>query len=273
MPCPFCGRSPRGLFRSRRDIEDELSLRARLFHPALRDVTDATLATPAAIFRCETCGILIRETASEDVFRDDAYSSAELRLLHDVHAEAFRRKARDYRPLLPPRARVVEIGSYAGGFLRAASEWGWRVTGIDIGGDTSRFTRALGFEMRDDIGECDAAFIWNCFEQIYAPKALLRKIAAALPDDGILVVRVPDAAFYAAADDLRALAYSGLLGWPHRFGYDVAALARLAAEHGFELRRVLRRGVVWPLREQLMEAAPIGWIELTFVKSRAAEAA
>jgi len=30
------------------------------------------------------------------------------------------KKRNDYRPLLPPRARVVEIGSYAGGFLRAA---------------------------------------------------------------------------------------------------------------------------------------------------------
>ena len=260
--CPLCGQRPRTVIRSRREIEAELARRARLSRAALRDVTEATLGAPADILRCERCGVLIRDAApGDDVFREDRYSARVLRTLHAVHAEAFRRKARRYRWLLPRRARVVEIGSYAGGFLRAAAEWGWRAAGIDIGGDTSRFTRALGFEMRDEIGACDAVFVWNCFEQVSAPRELLRGVASALTDGGVLVVRVPDAAFYMTAHD------PSLLGWPHRYGYDLRALARLGAEYRFALRRTLRCPVIWPLPDPL---APRGWIELTFRKTAAA---
>ena len=287
----MCGQPPESLFRSSRDIEEELAQRDRFFtrrltgrasRRELRDITDVALGTPADIMRCERCGVLVRHAPPDDgCFRDDRYDGATLEALHAAHVDAFRAKRGDYEHLLPPRARVIEIGSYAGGFLRAASEWGWQIVGIDIGCDTSRFTRALGFDTRTELeihpGALDAAFIWNCFEQLPEPRALLALIARGLAGGGALVLRVPDAAFYARAGDARLLAYNGLLGWPHRFGFDVRSLRRLAQQCGLRLRRILRTPAMRPYREAtkpwaraeesaLIRGERCGWIELTFRK-------
>jgi SAM-dependent methyltransferase len=286
--CPLCGKTPETLFLGSSALDDEISLRERFFRSrlrgrfsshALRDVTEVFLGDPADILRCDRCGVLIRADApGDESFRDDRYGPAVLESLHAAHAVAFREKSADYRALLPRGARVVEIGSYAGGFLRAASEWGWRATGVDIGSDTSRFTRALGFETHNALPfgsrSIDALFVWNCFEQLSTPRALLADAFRLLRDGGWLV-RVPDAGLYAARRDARVLGYNGLLGWPHRFGFGVRSLRRLAGEHGFALQRVLRRPALRPLREsmapwaQAEESALIreercGWIELTF---------
>ena len=264
--CPSCGEEPSALFLTAHAIEDELAARERFF-PRGRDLTDVVLGRPADVLRCERCGILIRGGApDDDAFRHDRYNTALLRALHESHAVAFRAKRDDYRPLLPPDARVVEVGSYAGGFLRAATDWGWQPAGVDIGRDTCRFTAALGFDMRDAFDlpsqSIDGLFVWNCFEQLSDPRALLAAAHHALRAGGLLVIRVPDADLYAARADLRAIADNGLLGWPHRFGFGVRALRRLARQYRFRLQRVLRRPPLPPLF-----AAHPGWIELALRKT------
>ena len=240
----------------------------RLENDCVRDVTAVLLGTPANILQCETCGILVRDDApDEDAFRDDRYEAVVLGSLHAVHVAAFREKKAPLRA----GARVVEIGSYVGGFLAAARQWGWNAVGVDIGRDPSRFTRTLGFDVRSiPIEECgfnresfDGVFIWNCFEQLPNPRVALAEAHRILRRFGILVIRVPDAAFYAQCRSLAALAYNGLLGWPHRFGFTAAALRRLAAEHDLALQRVMRAPAISPLREA---ANTFGWIELTFRK-------
>jgi SAM-dependent methyltransferase len=256
----------------------------------LRDLTNATLGTHATILRCRRCGLLIRDAApGEEVFRDDHYDVETLGALHETHVLAFRDKARDYRSQLLPDARVLEVGSYVGGFLSIAAEWRWRAIGTDIGRDPVRFCRALGLDARlGHPAEChlepasfDAAFVWNCFEQIAEPRELLAEIGAFLRAEGLLTIRVPDAAFYIQhRHELAVLAYNALLGWPHRFGYDEATLRRLVEQYGFAFRGAFRRAAIRPLRRALPpwaqqeEAATIGndnhgWIELVFRKCAA----
>lgn len=262
---------------------------AHFSHAELRDVTNVVLATPADILRCATCGILVRDQAPDaDAFREDRYEARVLESLHATHAAAFRAKDVDYRSLLPAGSRVVEIGSYVGGFLSAATEWGWVATGVDIGTDTTRFSRALGLDARClhfedgdfESESLDAVFIWNCFEQLADPGRLLDDVHRALRPFGILVIRVPDADFYALRIDraaLARLAYNGLLGWPYRYGFALAALRHLAEHHQFALDRVLHRPVIRPLRTamhawaQAEESALIAegasaWMELTLRK-------
>jgi len=249
-------------------------------HAELRDLTDVLLGTPADLLRCGPCGILIRDDAPDDeAFRGDRYERAVLDSLHAVHAAAFREKERDYRALLRGGARVVEVGSYAGGFLATARQWEWDAVGVDIGGDTSRYARALGFDVRSlPLEKCgferesfDAVFIWNCFEQLPEPRVALAEARRILRRSGVLVIRVPDAGFYAHCPRLAPLAYNGLLGWPHRFGFDAAALRRMAEEEGFAVERQLRAPAIRPLRDALRSwareeeaACAFGWIEGTF---------
>ncbi len=275
--CAHCDESPASTFRTRDEIAAELATRDAFFasrrnRPFSRDVTNVLLGTPAEILRCDTCGVLIRDdTPDEEAFRADRYERPVLETLHAVHTAAFRDKETDYRGLLPSGARIVEVGSYAGGFLAVSRQWGWNAVGVDIGRDTSRFSQLHGYDVRSDpLESCDfesasfdGVFIWNCFEQLAAPRVALDEARRILRRSGVLVLRVPDAGFYARCRSVSTLAYNGLLGWPHRFGFDAAALSRLAAEHGFVPQRVLRAPAIGPL---LGRSRAHGWIELTFRK-------
>jgi SAM-dependent methyltransferase len=284
--CPECDHPPTHVFRTREEIAAQLAMRDAFFahrllaRTELRDVTDVLLGTPAGILRCAACGILVRDDApDDDAFRDDRYEAHVLASLHEAHAAAFREKERDYRSLLRAGACVVEVGSYVGGFLAVIREWGWDGVGVDIGRDASRFARGLGLDVRSQAFEkCgfaresfDAVFIWNCFEQLAAPRATLAEAYRVLRPFGVLVVRVPDAEFYASCRSVASLAYNGLLGWPHRHGFDAAALRRLVAEQGFAVQRVVRAPAIRPLRNALQTwarreeaAAALGWIEIVF---------
>ncbi|HLJ75716.1 MAG TPA: hypothetical protein VKU62_14075 [Thermoanaerobaculia bacterium] len=43
---------------------------------------------------------------------------------------------------------IVEVGSYVGGFLHVAREWGWDAIGVDVDRDTSHFAQAHGYATR-----------------------------------------------------------------------------------------------------------------------------
>ena len=291
--CPVCGNPAGAVCLTKDEIAEELRARDRFFaarlarsfsRDALRDLTSAVLGTPAAILRCARCGVLIRDAApGDEAFRDDRYDDEVLEALHETHARAFAAKECDYRSLLPPGARVIEIGSYVGGFLSAAAQWGWRAAGVDIGRDPVRFCRGRGLDVQRrrfeacafDPASADAVFIWNCFEQIAEPAEVLAAVRRVLCERGLLVIRVPDAEFYLRHTSLEVLAYNSLLGWPHRFGYDAASLRRLVQQHGFAFVRSLRRPAVRPLRDamrawareeeaRLIGDANYGWIEATF---------
>jgi len=276
--------------RTRDEIAGELAVRDAFFatrlirQGRLRDLTNVLLGTAADILQCERCGILVRDHAPDQgAFAEDHYERAELESLHAVHAAAFGEKRDDYGSLLQRGSRVAEVGSYVGGFLAVARQCGCDATGVDIGADTARFTRALGFDVRSrPFEQCgfedesfDAVFVWNCFEQLIAPRVALAEAHRILAPGGALVLRVPDAAFYVQRPGVAALAYNGLLGWPHRFGFSAASLRRLAAEHGFTLKRVRHAPAIRPDRDvlrawaraeerALIAEGALGWIELTF---------
>jgi hypothetical protein len=108
----------------------------------------------------------------------------ELCQIHELH---FFRPMVEKKALLREHADVLEIGSHLGGFLQTAEQWGWRPTGLDIGASTSSFARRQGLSTkRRAIGDyfphrrSDAVYIWNCFEQLDDPSAILpRRITAA----------------------------------------------------------------------------------------------
>lgn len=64
---------------------------------------------------------------------------------------------------------------------------------------------------------------------------MLEESRRILRDGGLLAIRTPNALFYATEHDAETLAWSNLLGFPHRFGFTAPALTRLANECGFEL--------------------------------------
>src|SRR5213076_2119134 len=193
------------------------------------------------ILICRDCDILVRREADAPSFETDHYEAFAMERMLRAHINAYRRKRRLYQPLLQRGARIVEVGSYIGGFLHVAREWGWDAIGVDVGHDTAHFARAHGYTTLDgSLEQCafeshafDGVFIWNTFEQIADPKQLLAEVRRILKPGGVLVIRTPNANFYRAAADVPLLGHSNLLAFPHLYGYTRRSLNRLVTSRGF----------------------------------------
>jgi SAM-dependent methyltransferase len=259
-------------------------------------------APPLQLVRCHQCGLVFRNPRERARALVEEYATEEtdgeiLRSLFDAQLDACREQA---RRLARHAGRVnagLEVGSYLGAFLAAAGERGWRFRGIDVNARSVRFARGLGLaaatgSLDDPLPERshDAVAIWNCFEQLPEPRVASRAAHRLLIPGGLLVIRVPDAAFYSRLRPLLAgplaplarafLAHNNLLGFPYRHGFSRGSLGRLLEEAGFEILEA--RGDVlvptadrwtrrWAVQEErltkrllslLAVAGPAPWLEV-----------
>ena len=299
--CPNCGGTSFGKLISAGRIHRESMYRERFVlerfkrrpsRAELKDLTDFAHGDAAAILACARCGVCVRDEPAEESERtyiEDPYDPALIDLLFPRYVQAFRDKAEPYRMLLPPGARVLEIGSHYGAFLRVASEWGWQPIGIDIGKDTSRYAKSKGYLVfNSELPDCafpgaifDGVFVWNCFEQIPEPRPLLQEIRRVLKPQGILVVRTPNALFYETCETLlfepdqshhaeefalNAMAYNNLLAFPYLYGYNSGNLNELVTREDFQLAGAINSELLtlplpeipeWVAREQQVLRAAI----------------
>jgi SAM-dependent methyltransferase len=308
--CPVCQGSQFRLAVRLEEIQREIELRESFVRsrlegkpslPEAKDLLDFMHGDPAALFECSTCGLLTRaesESLNASTYEEDVNDPVLMRSVYPRYLAFFRKKERALRDLLPPRARVLELGSHLGAFLQAAEEWTWRATGLDVGRDTTAFARSQGLHvLRDTIEdarlpsrEFDAVFIWNCFEQIPDPQPMLALARRVLKPHGLLIVRVPNAHGYKRLRTqdraTPVLAYNNLLGFPYLFGYTERNLRRLLAGSGFgtvrgfdselitmpfpdrarktteEQREISRFTATWSRRESQKEEMAGPWIEL-----------
>jgi SAM-dependent methyltransferase len=300
LACPVCQRSDLVIAVPRDVLASEMRLRRRFYRDRIdgfvdrasqKDVLDVAHDAAAEVAMCPDCEVLVRREAKAPRFETDHYEPFAMERMLRAHIKAYRHKARSYRSLLPPGSRVVEIGSYVGGFLHVAREWGWDAIGVDVGGDTSHFARAHGYQTREEpIEKCnfdprsfDGVFIWNCFEQIEDPHTLLAEVARILRPGGVVVIRTPNATLYRERRDPVILGHSNLLGFPHLFGYTATSLERLLAMHGFTASatrtdRHIDPGIRPMTATARREAARLrnivrtSWIEATFLHAQRAEA-
>src|SRR4029079_5517110 len=83
---------------------------------------------------------------------------------------------------------------------------------------------------------------WNCLDQLPDPAGAVRAARAHLSDGGMVALRVPNGACYAAFRPLlhgpfagiarEWLAQNNLLGFPYRYGFTPTAIARLVERDG-----------------------------------------
>ncbi|HTL61704.1 MAG TPA: class I SAM-dependent methyltransferase [Nitrospira sp.] len=245
-----------------------------------------------ALVACDACGLLYRNPrpaaqavtkAYEREHYDERYLRAEL--------ETQRSWARTKVPLVAKylaktrkrsRPRVLEVGSFVGGFLVEGQKQGWDMVGVDPGKDVAAFCRERGLpifqgrleEARFAAGSFDAVVVWNTFDQLPDPRPLLEQAVLLLRSGGLLVLRVPNGACFAWILGLRrqlprplrgpfdvALACNNLLTFPYLYGYSAHQLERLTEPYGFRLAAAVPDQVVstppgqlawWALIEERM---------------------
>lgn len=263
--CPVCGGLETVEVASahdvRREVEELWEFRLRRLVAGvpperLADRLAFSQHAPLRLVRCTACGTVFRNPRErahvlEETYAGEAPDPRTLRALFDAQRRAYRTQARRLLRVARRRGSGLEVGSYVGAFLAAAREQGWRFEGIDIARSAVDFTRGLGLDARlgtlEDVPaerRFDVVAIWNTFEQLPDPHRALAEARRRLAPGGVLALRVPNGAFYAALDGpLRRLArallaHNNLLGFPYRHGFTATSLERLLADEGF---RVVRR--------------------------------
>jgi SAM-dependent methyltransferase len=263
---------------------ESLGDEARRFHAArlrsrrldeLEERASFTRSDAARLFECRACGLLARwprpspdwnvRRYAEDRYSDDRLAEmiASSRALHRRQLPVLRRL------VTTPSPRIVEVGSFVGGFLEVARTAGLHAVGADPNPQLVESCRARGLHVvegtlaayaRSEVGaDTDVVAIWNTFDQLADPRPELEIAAWLLRPGGLLAVRVPNGVAFRVLHGMRdrarraarrffeaCLAWNNLLSFPYLHGYGMASLDRLVPRYGFE-RAMVRGDVLGPL--------------------------
>lgn len=268
--CAVCGEAGARELASPDEVRGEVEalwafhsarLRPQTPPPQLMDRVAFSQHAPLRLVRCTTCGLVYRnpvERATElsEAYEDASPTTERMRALHVTQRASYAAQAKRLGRAFGRRGAGIEVGSYVGAFLAAAREAGWQFAGVDVNACANQFSRSLGFRVDDGTLEsldasrrADVVAIWNCLDQLPDPVGTVRAARAHLSAGGMLAVRVPNGACYAALRPLLAtplapvarewLAQNNLLGFPYRYGFTPASLTRLVERLGFRVERMM----------------------------------
>jgi SAM-dependent methyltransferase len=268
--CAVCSSSTAQELLSIDDAKDEIEelweyhqkrLRPEIPADHLMDRVAFSQRAPLRLVRCDDCGLVYRnpvERATEvaEIYEEEGLDEKVLRALHDTQRPAYDAQAARLTEIFGRRGSGIEVGSYVGAFLAAARDAGWRFAGVDVNAHTNDFTRSLGFQVHDGTIEsldadrrADVVAIWNCLDQLADPASAVRAARSHLASGGMLAVRVPNGACYAAFRPLLRsplagiarewLAQNNLLGFPYRYGFTPTALTQLVERNGMRVEQVV----------------------------------
>ncbi|MCG5238937.1 methyltransferase domain-containing protein [Azospirillum doebereinerae] len=171
-------------------------------------VTSTPGAVPGRVVTCRGCGLQFKIAARPDVPLADYYADTGLYQHRDDEAEAdkeFARILEILRGRVQPGARLLDIGSGPGNFLRAAVRAGYDVTGVELNAGLAELARtASGAEviagdalalprlLAGREGGYDVVTMLDLIEHVLDPVRLLREAASFLKPDGVLLVYTPN---------------------------------------------------------------------------------
>jgi glycosyltransferase involved in cell wall biosynthesis/SAM-dependent methyltransferase len=152
------------------------------------------------------------------------------------------------RSLTAP-GRLLDVGCGGGHLLGAALAEGWRAVGTDLAHEACATAAAAGTAVQADARALpfaeagfDALTLVNVLDHTIDPLRVLREAARVLRPGGLLVVRIPNAAFHAPWAPL--LSHLGpLVRWQrwdaypilHLFAFPPGAVRRLVERAGFDV--------------------------------------
>jgi SAM-dependent methyltransferase len=285
IACDACGATAAEQVASAAELTDQLEL-ARGFHDArltrrsraaLEERASFTHDYATRLLACCSCDLVYRSPrpAADSVlnaYERERYAAERLPQMIASQRSLFRPKARLLATVLAPGARVLEVGSFVGGFLHEARELGLEVVGLDPNEQMVELSRRAGlqvvpetietFSSRPGLPIFDSVAIWSTFDQLPRPRAAIAAALRLLRPGGLLLLRFPHGACLrrlSRADPfpIRALAWNNLLGFPYLHGYGLRSLDALAGEF-----RMIRESVAGDTLGPVADESYARWARL-----------
>ena len=216
-------------------------------------------AIPAAVTRCEECGVERLEDVQlpSDYYVGDAYRQ-ELQEPPDVEGYLERHDTEQYarfglmESIRLRNAVVVDVGCAGGSFLDSIAGFARTTIGVEPGTAYCASLRSRGHEVYDSAESAlqdwrdrvDVVCCFSVIEHVEDPVGLLSSMRALLRKGRVAVVSTPnrdDILMRLGGDAYRSFFYRKV----HRFYFDGASLTRAASAAGFDgtrLRYVHRFG-------------------------------
>ena len=150
-----------------------------------------------------------------------------------------------------PGRRLLEVGTGAGLFLKAASRAGWEASGLELSDEGAAFARdRLGLDVRSEREVMsfppetfDVAVMFDVIEHLFDPRAVLEATRRALRPSGVLVVTTPN--FNALSRFVLGIDWAVLSPLEHTYYYTEVTLAAMLKASGFAQSRAVRRFAGW----------------------------
>jgi 2-polyprenyl-3-methyl-5-hydroxy-6-metoxy-1,4-benzoquinol methylase len=142
----------------------------------------------------------------------------------------------------PGGRRLLEVGTGAGLFLKAAERAGWEVAGVELSSEGAAFARErLGLEVREepaeamtfDAGSFDVAVMSEVIEHLFDPRVVLDAIHRALKPGGVIVITTPN--FAAVSRYALGAGWSVINPLEHMYYFTETTLGRMLEASGFEI--------------------------------------
>lgn len=145
------------------------------------------------------------------------------------------------------KGTLLDIGCATGGFLAAAKQRGWDVTGVEISkyaadraAKECACTIMIGNleEARFKDSFFDVVCAGDVLEHVISPSVFLSEVLRVLKDDGILYIAVPNAAsfYYAFFGLMATINHKNYFVLPHHlYHFSPETLKKLLDKTGFEL--------------------------------------
>ncbi|MEW6324890.1 MAG: class I SAM-dependent methyltransferase [Nitrospirota bacterium] len=203
--------------------------------------------------QCEHCGLIARaviEAAGVSAeYRNDAYQRQQAAYQLDRREAMFQRMLDEMARLRAP-GRLLDVGCGDGLFLQLAQARGWQSSGVEPspmaaeqarrrllpagqagGGPDNRVICDELPHAHFSSGYFDAVTLFNVLDQMAAPLDHLREVHRVLKPGGLLLARVPNAAFHVGLLRLcKALERQLIV---HLYSFSAATLRALLARAGF----------------------------------------
>lgn len=241
VPCNLCGSSDLDVvYEAREDLERDGDV-ARKF----RASGDELLTLP--LVRCRRCRLQFvspRIVAATILAGYAAGDDPEYVSQMDARVRTFAGALREIERLAGRRGRLLDIGTAAGAFLKAATDAGWDATGVEPNAWLAAWGRER-YGVRIHVGSIDdVAFeavtfdvvtLWDVIEHTPDPMHVLRRVGTLLRPGGMVIVNYPDIGSWIA----RLLGRRWLfLTSVHLHYFDRTTIRRLLHTTGFEVAEV-----------------------------------